>query len=105
MKYNYTINPHNLRIGIMRDFDSKWYPEEIETVISMEEENKKLHRLKLGIVKNFDSKCYPKENERKVYISDAVIHHSLQTRRIHLIQLFGYKKYKKIINKVKCLSR
>lgn len=63
------------------------------------------HSLRVGVISDFDSKWYPENNNSEMFISEEMIHHSLQNRRIHLVQLFGKKKYKKITNKVKQLSR
>ena len=66
------VNPQSLRIGLVRDWDSKWYPE---------------------------------KNGGELFISSEMIHYSLENRKIHLVQLLGKKKYKKIVNQVKTLSR
>lgn len=77
------INPHSLRVGISKDWDSKWYPEEYidENLLSDE------------------------VNHKHFSISSKLIQYSLWDRKIHLVQLLGKNKYQKITNKIKSLSR
>lgn len=77
------INPHSLRVGIVKNWDSKWYPEEYV------DENLLLDDV----------------NHKHFSISGKLIQYSLLDRRIHLVQLLGNNKYQKITNKIKRLSR
>lgn len=77
------INPHSLRVGIIKDFGSKWYPEE-----------------------DIDYNLLSDEvNHKHFSISGKLIQYSLLDRKIHLVQLLGKHEYKRIINKIKSLSR
>ena len=63
------------------------------------------HGLRIGVVKDWDSKWYLEKDDNSVFISNEMIHHSLENRKIHLVQLLGKRKYKETVNKVKTLSR
>lgn len=61
-----------------------------------------IYGIRVDHIRNWDSKWY---SEDGLYISDDLIHHSMQDRKIHLKKILGKRTYKKIISKVKSLSR
>ena len=60
------------------------------------------HSLRIYIDKQLDSEWYPENN---LSIFNEMIHYSMQDRRIYLKKVLGKRTYKKIISKVKSLSR
>lgn len=60
------------------------------------------HSLRIDIYKQLDSEWYPENN---LSIFNEMIHYSMQDRRIYLKKVLGKRTYKKIISKVKSLSR
>ena len=73
------VNPHALRIGVIKDWDSQWYPEE------QEQENLVHEPLKIGKVHEWDSR--KPEVKKKEYIMNR----------------FDVKYFLKIMQKVKRL--
>jgi len=121
------VNPHSLRCGIIQSSEDR-YKEFIEMLINdgkietteevqsvLKEEIRRRytnmgqkvdpHGLRIGVVKDWDSKWYLEKDDNSVFISNEMIHHSLENRKIHLVQLLGKRKYKETVNKVKTLSR
>ncbi len=105
-RYN-AFNPHGLRIGITKDWNSNLIREEELDINGGDYMGQKVnpHSLRVGVIRDFDSKWYPESTGDTLYISEDLIHHSLEHRRIHLVKLLGKKKYRKTVNKVKTLSR
>lgn len=121
--YFLKVNPHTFRVGIIRDSNpvEVYYRQQqhLYGIVNTEDELKKLireainidmgqkvnpHGLRVRVHKDWDSKWYP-ENNDNFYISNDLVHHSLENRKIHLVKILGKKKYKKVVNKVKTLSR
>ncbi len=100
------VNPHGLRVGVYKDWDSKWIREDELDINGDDYMGQKVnpHGLRVRVHKDWDSKWYP-ENNDNFYISNDLVHHSLENRKIHLVKILGKKKYKKVVNKVKTLSR
>lgn len=125
INYGLKVNPHALRVGIIldSDFREKYYMEQLRSLYGidgtkddlkrfMEEDLKRNmgqkvnpHSLRVGVIRDWDSKWYPENTKDKLYISEDLIHHSLEERKIHLVQLLGKKRYRETAKKVKTLSR
>lgn len=119
------VNLHALRVGIIldSDFRERYYMEQLRMIYGidgtkddlkrfMKEDLKRNmgqkvnpHGLRVGVIKDWDSKWYPENTEDNFYISEDLIHHSLENRKIHLVKLLGKKKYRETVKKVKTLSR
>lgn len=101
--FDYLINPHGLRVEILKDWDSKWIREDELDINGDDYMGQKVnpYAIRLKCEKNLNSKLVVDDP----YISNDLVHHSLENRKIHLVKILGKKKYKKAVNKVKSLSR
>ena len=74
------VNPHTVRVGVIKNFDSVWLIED-------------------DII----------DNQSKLYLKTKILGISLSTglydRKIKLIKMLGKNKYKKLVSKVKTISR
>ena len=74
------VNPHTIRVGVIKNFDFVWLEED-------------------DII----------DNQSKLYLEKKISRLSLSVglcdRKINLIKILGKNKYKKLVNKVKTLSR
>lgn len=110
------FNPHALHVGIIKDFESKWYPENqsindylvVDSEIGDDLKSKRfLERIGqyCSIAEDVVKMESDFNSQYQFYISNELSRYSLFNRRIILRKLLGKRGYKKVVNKVKTLSR